>query len=195
VSSSPKARSCDIKAGSCSSGCRVRLAFLDLGEGGRLKVGEVGTAGEKSGLVMLDINCSWGGSGAESGMLDFRVSRRLSTSGCFPFETEKYAFGEDASAGETGLITSAIDTGTPSTVGDVQEVSTVKPEAFDEFDNTESSVEVSDVWEALEPGMETNLACGCFAVSTTNSSFSPRPNMPYTFTSPACMPNTALVPA
>ena len=39
--------------------------------------------------------------------------------------------------------------------------------------------------EAVEFGSEINLACGRLFVSTTRRSFSPRPKMPYTLTSPA----------
>jgi len=56
------ARSCDMSAGACSCGCRVRLAFRDLGEVGRLKVGELGIGGVKtcSGRSKIFDGCSSG---------------------------------------------------------------------------------------------------------------------------------------
>jgi len=110
-----------------------------------LNVGELGTAGVKLGA-----------GGGVSLILDFSSSRSVSGSGTFPLDA-KYAFGEIGSAGEIGVITSAIDMGT-SRVGDVQAVSTESADSAEALEKAESTVEASDTFEAAEFGMETSFA-------------------------------------
>lgn len=83
---------------------------------------------------------------------------------------------------------SSMVTGKSSVSGVVHAVPCVCAETLD----ATVLVEVVVVVEVLS---RISLCRGDFEVSTTRSSFSPRPKMPYTLTSPPKIPSTQLVPA
>jgi hypothetical protein len=141
----------------------VRLAFLDFGEAGRFMVGEIGDGEAVGRLGVGDLTGS-------SAALDCRGCVGLSSLAGIRF-WQKYDWVCFGSIGEIGLNASSYPGKSSSRSGEVKLVDT---EASVSLDWVVDTVAV----EAAEFSSEISLACGRFEVSTTRSSFSPRPRIP-----------------